>query len=961
MKNRVDPRIPLVKVLPNNATIEQNGVPSNRKINKKGRSPVGGQFSVSNNNILKEATVISLKMTQNDDKKVSESIRDNRNSISIATATVAAIQAAESELVGSRSRKTSRILDRAVIAQESSAMKAVSKWRNFVSTKRQHPMEKLRKYEIMNMNQLFEKSGNSSTIYNVMKDKCFGFLKQQDDGASTNLKRLGNKTLSTRRKEAQQNALIGYFVTLADKEDDKSTVDYNHINKLLDSGADINVGDKYGQTVLHEVARIWHTDVAQFVIQRGAHVDAMDMYGRTPLHVAAAVDYTEMVNFLISKQADINARTKGENQTPIHYAAKNDACNALTALIDKGASLDDRDYKGRTPLQVAAELDRSETCKILLKEGAPAGVCDDSGMSAMALMIMKMPPVALTALDQFHVKDRANRKQYFYLNYLETPQSCPYAKSCLKVAVEKKQYSIIMHPVMQRLTEVKWNRFGKTRAWFYLVLNLIFCILWTTLLCTSPHSYKNMYSPLPGKSYRIGLEILAACSLVYWFVSEYKEYRASLRERREYLKWRESEMTKEFEHCHPRWPEERAYLEREITELLASNMSYFVDWWNYFDWLTYISVIATLVAHAVAYANESPDAYEAEHVIGSIMLILQWLRLMKFVRAFHALGPFVVILNHVASDTARFAFLFFEFYIPFSAAAWILFGRQSIPGYSNIEELFYNLLQITVIGDYGFSDLAAKHGRTARLLCGTYIVLSGIVCLNLFIALLSDTFQRVYDNAKANAQMLRSARVLSFEDNFSKKQRKRYRNYIDKNCSPERIYYDDDMTDQSETELKRMTHQIKQDVDRMNKFLQTKLGEEEEREMEAKGSISDGESPQHYNSNNQRYTKKSNCENTKDLQSLTEELKMLKSNYEHSMKIFNIQLLSMNSMLAELSKRKKRKEKKKKETRLTNSLKLSTSSQSRIATTVATVVAPMPRWAQTPEGGSSNMAASKKQ
>ena len=34
-------------------------------------------------------------------------------------------------------------------------------------------------------------------------------------------------------------------------------------------------------------------------------------------------------------------------------------------------------------------------------------------------MIVKMPPVAKEGLDQLHVMDRANRKQYFYLNLLE--------------------------------------------------------------------------------------------------------------------------------------------------------------------------------------------------------------------------------------------------------------------------------------------------------------------------------------------------------------------------------------------------------------------------------------------------------------------------------------------------------------------------------------------------------------
>ena len=37
------------------------------------------------------------------------------------------------------------------------------------------------------------------------------------------------------------------------------------------------------------------------------------------------------------------------------------------------------------------------------------------------------------------------------------------------------------------------------------------------------------------------------------------------------------------------------------------------------------------------------------------------------------------------------------------------------------------------------------------LLVITFLLIAAVVGLNLFIALLSDTFQRVYDNAQANA------------------------------------------------------------------------------------------------------------------------------------------------------------------------------------------------------------------
>ena len=41
------------------------------------------------------------------------------------------------------------------------------------------------------------------------------------------------------------------------------------------------------------------------------------------------------------------------------------------------------------------------------------------GQHTVCAMVMKMPGVALKALDQFHMTNRASRQQFFFLNYLE--------------------------------------------------------------------------------------------------------------------------------------------------------------------------------------------------------------------------------------------------------------------------------------------------------------------------------------------------------------------------------------------------------------------------------------------------------------------------------------------------------------------------------------------------------------
>ena len=81
---------------------------------------------------------------------------------------------------------------------------------------------------------------------------------------------LSQTTLSRRMPgKVRNHALLHYFAKLASSNDARDTMDYDFVESLLKNGASINTTDKHGQTVFHEVARSWHTDVAKFLIDQG--------------------------------------------------------------------------------------------------------------------------------------------------------------------------------------------------------------------------------------------------------------------------------------------------------------------------------------------------------------------------------------------------------------------------------------------------------------------------------------------------------------------------------------------------------------------------------------------------------------------------------------------------------------------------------------------------------------------
>jgi hypothetical protein len=356
---------------------------------------------------------------------------------------------------------------------------------------------------------------------------------------------------------------------------------------------------------------------------------------------------------------------------------------------------------------------------------------------------------------------------------------------------------LIMHPVFQRLIDVKWQQFGRRGVVLQLLVQLLYVFVWTALAVTLHiREDTNYYNPLSKYWWRIVLETIVCSMTVYFILQEFLEISTSKKTHRKWQCWRIQELQKDLHFCHPRWPEERKYLEMELREISESGISYFNDAWNYFDWITYGWVLGMIITRGLDVGLTNKKGPSLHLRVSAVGIIFIWLRLMKAFRAFATLGPFIVMIGHIVDDTLKFAVLYFGFYIPYVCAFWILFGgpknasimksaQQPSEGWESFNDLMYSVWQLTYVGNYPWDSLISVDRLMAQLLCGTYIAVSAIVLLNLFIALMSDTFQRVYDNAKANSAMQRASIILSLEESMSNSGRENHRRFVHLKLAPE--------------------------------------------------------------------------------------------------------------------------------------------------------------------------------
>ncbi|XP_057290140.1 uncharacterized protein LOC130612805 [Hydractinia symbiolongicarpus] len=625
------------------------------------------------------------------------------------------------------------------------------------------------------------------------------------------------------------NALISYFAFLGTCPDTYS-VDYQFINNLL-KYADVNTRDLHGQSLLHEVAREWSTDFANFLRIKGIDINAADHWGRTPLIVASACNHVEMIEWLIHNGvpicqaivfighsicstllrqekfyivhwnhhvkpligSNIDHRTiKGEEQSAIHFAAKYDAVDAFGMLIKFGANPLERDAKERTPFFVAAEEGQRNMCDYMLDLGLPTAAYDENAVSVIDNIIIKMPTsTAYCALDQFVTTDRLMRQKKYYLSCLGkrrftllertkdrfTPNTD--SPTALEIIVQRRDLNLITHPVILKLIDLKSKKFAKVFIRINVGIAFLYTLLWTaTMLIPSKRegdwSSSNVMQVLTSTFaqfiavYQFYLS-LKADQIYQRFISvNAKIYK----ERRRIL----HQCEKEKKFCHPRWIVEKGLLKKKKS--VAKNLSqrFFSDGWNVIDLMSLLvgtgAWIITLINIIFPHIDKINSVWTG---YCTIFILLAWLRLNRYVRYEQSLGRFIVMLEESAIASVTFAFLFFEFFIPCVVAFWVLFGgvkKESEGGeYEKFNDLVYQLYLLAIVGDYDYDTLQADRKVVSQLLVAGYLIIVSTITVNLLIALFTEAFIRINETAVAHSRLREAEEILDIERRFPEKLR----------------------------------------------------------------------------------------------------------------------------------------------------------------------------------------------
>ena len=141
----------------------------------------------------------------------------------------------------------------------------------------------------------------------------------------------------------------------------------SEFQKLLDSGAQLDVKDGHGWTPLHVAVLTGQAQMLDKLLDRNVEVDAQGAAGRTALNLAAEEGIPEIVEKLLAHDANPNLHPFDEFGSLIQALIKKQH-RIIRILLDNGAEVNEKDALGLYPLFCACG--DFQSASILLDAGA---------------------------------------------------------------------------------------------------------------------------------------------------------------------------------------------------------------------------------------------------------------------------------------------------------------------------------------------------------------------------------------------------------------------------------------------------------------------------------------------------------------------------------------------------------------------------------------------------------------
>ncbi|XP_039177264.1 transient receptor potential cation channel subfamily V member 1 [Crotalus tigris] len=512
--------------------------------------------------------------------------------------------------------------------------------------------------------------------------------------------------------------------------------------------------------------------------------------GQTALHIAIERRNMYLVNLLVKNGADVHARAHGEffqkikgkpgfyfGELPLSLAACTNQLNIVKYLLEnpyQPANIAEQDSMGNTVLHALVEIadntvDNTKFVTRMYNDMLILGarinptlrleeVTNRRGLTPLTLAA-KMGKIQVFAYilrremkepECRHLSRKFTEWAYgpvhsslYDLSSIDTCEKNSVLEIIAYSSETPNRHEMLLVEPLNQLLQDKWDRFVKHLFYFNFFTYTVHILILTVAAYYRPTKKEGpppfTFRHTRGEYFRVTGEILTVLGGAYFFFRGIK-----------YFQQRRPSLKAIFTECY-------------------SELLFFVH-----------SLL--LLGSAVLYFSRQ----EVYVVLMVFALALGWSNLLYYTRGFQQMGIYSVMLEKMMlRDLGRFIMVYLLFHLGFSTAVVTLIeedneGRpetaqpldvcpcpvRARPSYNNLYTTCLELFKFTIgMGDLEFTE--NYHFKSIFIiLLLIYVVLTYILLLNMLIALMGETVNKIAQESKSIWKLQRTITILNIENSY---------------------------------------------------------------------------------------------------------------------------------------------------------------------------------------------------
>jgi len=208
------------------------------------------------------------------------------------------------------------------------------------------------------------------------------------------------------------------------------------------------------------------------------------------------------------------------------------------------------------------------------------------------------------------------------------------------------------------------------------------------------------------------------------------------------------------------------YIVEEVLEIIKVKWAYFSGFWNNLDILVILLCLLNITLNLYTFfvvetqlsvLLEEPNSYADFNDLGywsnafksavAICVFFSWVKLFKYISFNKTMTQLASTISRCAGDVAGFGVMFFTVFFAFAQLGYLLFGTQ-VEDFSSFSNAIFTLLR-TILGDFNFNEIEQANRVLGPIFFLCYVFFVFFVLLNMFLAIINDTYSEVKEEISA--------------------------------------------------------------------------------------------------------------------------------------------------------------------------------------------------------------------